>query len=251
LNNAATRRQRERGFYDREAAGLQPAELPPRPADAYERALLDALGPVRGLRVLELGCGSGDLSLELLRAGADLVALDLSPAMVELARARAERFRPGASARFVVAPVEETGLDDGSFDRAVGKWILHHADVGGAARELARLLRPGARAAFFENQGRNPLLRAGRRVLWRTPGLRAVGTADERPLGRPELEELLEVFGAVTLEYPSFYFFESLSRALGHRLHRQLRALDGVVWRRIPRLRPYGYHVLLTLERQS
>jgi SAM-dependent methyltransferase len=198
---------------------------------------------VRGLRVLELGCGRGDLSLELVRAGAELVALDVSPAMVELARERV------GEARFLVAPVEATGLDSGSFDRVVGKWILHHADVRGAAWEIARLLRPGARAAFFENQDRNPLLRVARRAAWRLPGPDVVGTPDERPLSRADVEDLLEVFGDVELRYPSFYFFESLSRALGHRLYPQLRALDGVVWRRLPQARPYGYHVLLTLGR--
>jgi SAM-dependent methyltransferase len=197
--------------------------------------------------VLELGCGRGDLSLELLREGAELVALDVSPAMVELARGRAERFRPDAEASFAVAPAEDTGLEADSFDLVVGKWILHHADVARTAREVARVLRPGGRAAFFENQERNPLLRGARRAVWRLPGLHAVGTADERPLGERELDELLDVFGGVALEYPSFYFFEALSRALGHRLHDPLAALDRAVWRRLPAARPYGYHVLLVV----
>ena len=241
-------RQRERAFYDRQAAALGPAE-PPRPPDEYDLALLEALGPLPGLRVLELGCGRGNLTLELLQRGADVVALDLSAAMVDLARGRAERFQPEATARFVAAPVEDTGLQSGSFDRVVGKWILHHADVGRAAREVARLLRPSGRAAFFENQDRNPVLRAARRALWRLPGLQPVGTHDERPLGRRELDELQAMFGQVELEYPSFYFFEALSRALGHRLYRRLRALDGTVWRRVPGARPYGYHVLIVVTR--
>ena len=235
-------RQRERAFYDRQAAAAPPSDAPRAP-DEYDRALLGALGPLRGLRVLELGCGRGDLTVELLRAGADVVALDLSPAMVELARKRAGR------ARFLVAPVEATGLESGSFDRVVGKWILHHADVSQAAVEVARLLKPGGRAAFFENQDRNPLLRVARKAAWRLPGPDVVGTPDERPLSRADVEDLLDVFGEVELRYPSFYFFESLSRALGHRLYPQLRALDRVVWRRLTRARPYGYHVLLTLGR--
>src|SRR5918992_3685626 len=93
---------RERAFWDARTAGTNADEVPPRDPDPFELALLDALGPVEGLRVLELGCGAGDLSLELLRRGARLTALDVSSGMVELARARAERFRPGAEARFVV-----------------------------------------------------------------------------------------------------------------------------------------------------
>ncbi len=230
-------RRRERAFYDRQAAAA-----PPRAADDYDRTLLDAISPIDGLRVLELGCGSGDLTRELVRAGADVVAVDVSPAMLDVARGRAPE------ATFVVAPVEETGLDSHSFDRVVGKWILHHADVAATAREVARLLGPGGRAAFFENQDRNPLLRAARRALWRLSRGAAVGTPDERPLSQADLDELVAAFGQIELSYPSFYFFEALSRALDHRAYGPLRALDGAVWRRLPRARPYGYHVVVEVK---
>jgi SAM-dependent methyltransferase len=224
-------------------AGARPPRL-----DAYDLALLEALGPVEGLRVLELGCGAGDLSLELLRRGADLTALDIAPAMVDFARSRADRFRPGAEARFVVAAAETTGLPDESFDLAVGKWLLHHVDVAAAAAELRRVLRPGARAAFFENQDRNPLLRAARRRLWGTRRLHWVGTQDERPLTRADLDTLERIFDRVDLTYPSFYFFEALSRALGHRLHGPLARLDRIAGRS-PALRRWSWHVLVVLRR--
>src|SRR4051794_28962298 len=160
-------RRRERAFYDRQAAAGAP-----RPPDEYDRALIDALGPIEGLRVLELGCGRGGLTVELVRAGAEVVAVDVSPAMVAVARERA----PEAS--FLVAPVEDTGLEPESFDRVVGKWILHHAEVGAAGREIARLLRPGGRAAFFENHDRNPVLRGARKLLWRLGRGGTVGTPD-------------------------------------------------------------------------
>jgi SAM-dependent methyltransferase len=199
--------------------------------------------------VLEVGCGRGDLTLELLARGARLTAIDFSPAMAELARERAERFAAGGEARFLSAPVEATGLPDATFDRVVGKWVLHHVDVEGAARELARVLRPDGRAAFFENHGRNPLLSAARRAVWRLPVLLLVGTPDERPLTGDDVSALSQSFGSVALDYPSLYLFEAISRALGHRAHRQLRSLDAAIWRRAPRLRPYGWHVLVTLER--
>ena len=226
----------------------RPAERPPAAPDAYDTALLAALGPVDGLRVLELGCGAGDLSLELLRRGAQLTALDLSPAMAELAAARARRFRPDIPGRFVSAAAEDTGLPAGSFDRVVGRWVLHHVDVPRAARELRRLLAPGGRAAFFENQERNPLLRLARRRLWGAGRLHWVGTLDEHPLGAADLATLRGAFAGVELSYPSFYFFEAASRALGHRLHGPASAADRFVWRRLPALRPWSWHVLVVLE---
>jgi ubiquinone/menaquinone biosynthesis C-methylase UbiE len=203
--------------------------------------LLDALVPLRGATVLELGCGAGDLSIELLRRGANLTAVDVSPRMVELARSRAE------GATFIVAPAEETGLPDASFDLVVGKWVLHHLDVLAAAAETRRLLAPGGRAVFFESQDRNALLRFARRRLWGARALDWVGTRDERPLTRADFDMLERTFSSVELSYPSFYFLEALSRALGHRFHRPLAGLDALVWRHLPAARPWSWYVLVVL----
>jgi SAM-dependent methyltransferase len=205
--------------------------------------LLDAAGPLEGAAVLELGCGAGDLSVELLRRGARLTAIDISPGMVDLARSRA------GGASFVVAPAEETGLPAASFDLVVGKWVLHHVDVAAAAREVHRLLRPGARAVFFENQDRNPLLRLARRGLWGSRRLNWVGTQDEHPLTRTDFDMLARTFDRVDLSYPTFYFFEALSRALRHRMYRPLARLDELVWRRLPFARRWSWHVLIVLKR--
>ena len=192
-----------------------------------------------------MGCGAGDLSLELLRRGARLTALDVSPRMVERARSRAG----GLDANFVVAPAEATGLPDASVDLVVGKWVLHHVDVAATAVEVRRVLRRGGRAVFFENQDRNPLLRLARRGLWGSRRLNWVGTQDERPLTRADLDVLGRIFERVELSYPSFYFFEALSRALGHRFHRTLTGVDGFVWWRLPFARRWSWHVLVSCRR--
>ena len=223
---------------------------PPRPLDAYDHAILDRLGPLEGRRVLDAGCGAGDLTLELMKRGAEVTALDVSEGMVELARERAERWRPEVEARFVAARLEATGFADGEFDAVAGKWILHHTDVPPACAELARIVAPGGRAVLFENQGRNPLLRAARRRLAGRGPVASFGTPDERPLEVHDFRLLSRAFGALSVEYPSMYFFELLSRqALRYRGHRRLQALDRLVWRRLPGLRHWSYHVLLVAER--
>lgn len=243
---------RERAFYAGVAGGLDAARMPPRPPDAYERSILEALGDVAGLAVLDAGCGAGDLTLELLGRGARVTALDLSHELLGVARARVQRFAPAAAAdgraRFVAAPLEATGLPAGSCDLVAGKWVLHHADVAGAGREVRRLLAPGGRAVFYENQAVDPLLAFARRRLARLPGLHMVGTADEHPLVEADYAALRELFGRVEVDHPHMYFLQALSRSLGHRGLRAAERLDAALWRRAPRLRRHSWHALLTLS---
>jgi SAM-dependent methyltransferase len=61
-----------------------------RPLVVYRERTLQELGDLRGRRILEVGCGTGHLAVEMARRGASVVALDLSPTMIDLARRHAE-----------------------------------------------------------------------------------------------------------------------------------------------------------------
>jgi SAM-dependent methyltransferase len=112
--------------------------------DAREPAVaaVVAAGPAR---ILEVGCGWGELAEWLAReTGADVVAVDLSPRMVELARAR------GIDAR--VADAQQLPFADGEFDCVVAAWMLYHLpDLDGGIAELARVLRPGGTLVAVTN----------------------------------------------------------------------------------------------------
>ena len=82
-------------------------------------------------RVLEVGCGRGELAERLVRAGLDVVALDQSERMVELTRAR------GVDAR--VGDVSELPFADDEFDVAIANFMLYH--VPNLDRALAELCR--------------------------------------------------------------------------------------------------------------
>ena len=85
-----------------------------------EEVVFEAVAEARPGRVLEVGCGEGELAARVERElGADVVAIDLSPRMIELARAR------GVEAR--VADVQSLPFADGEFDCAVAAWVLYHA----------------------------------------------------------------------------------------------------------------------------
>lgn len=108
----------------------------------YDRpAMLDLLGDVAGLRVLDAGCGPGLYAEELAARGAEVTAFDESPAMVDRARARLGD-RADVRVHDLAEPL--SWLDDEAFDAAVLALVIHHLDDRVAAlRELHRVLRPG------------------------------------------------------------------------------------------------------------
>ena len=110
----------------------------------YDRpAVLAALGPVTGRRVLDAGCGPGLYLRELLGRGAEVAAFDASPVMVRLARRRAAgRVRIG---RAVLG--EPLPYPDRAFDLIVCALAIHYAsDRAAAFAEFWRVLRPGGAA---------------------------------------------------------------------------------------------------------
>lgn len=247
-----TAHDRERAFHDELAAAR--SDFAPRQPDHLEHDLIARLPRARGRTLLELGCGDGELTLQLAATGADITALDVSPGMVEVARRRVNEFVPGARVRFIAAPAEATGLPDGAFDLIVGKWILHHADVVEVSNEIHRLLRPDGLAIFIENSGGNPILHFARQHLAGRFGIPRFGTEDEHPLVAADLQLMADIIGYARLDYPDFVFFQLFDRQVLRfrftRVSRLLALLDGWAYRQVPQLRKFSFHVVVTLARR-
>src|SRR6478672_6307678 len=98
-----------------------------------------------GLRVLEIGCGTGNVTTRIKRAapGADVVGSD--PDLLALARAQ-RKARGLTDIRFEHAYAQELPFADGEFDRVLSSMMLHHLDdatKASTAAEAFRVLRPG------------------------------------------------------------------------------------------------------------
>lgn len=102
-----------------------------------EQAAFDAVAELEPKRILDVGCGLGELGERFARElGAEVSAIDISPRMVELARAR------GVDAQ--VGDVERLPYEDDSFDCVFAGWVLYHVpNLGQALAECARVLAPG------------------------------------------------------------------------------------------------------------
>lgn len=96
-------------------------------------------------RVLEVGGGPGELAERIAsELSCDVVMVDISARMVELARAR------GVDAQ--IGDVQRLPFDDAAFDCAVAAWMLFHVpDLDAGVAELARVLRPGGRLVATTN----------------------------------------------------------------------------------------------------
>lgn len=94
-------------------------------------------------RVLEIGSGSGGLSVALARAGYDVTGVEPHEAGLRASRLRAERY-PDIRCRFVQGVAEALPAPDGSIDVVVSRQVLEHVpDQPAAARECFRVLAPG------------------------------------------------------------------------------------------------------------
>lgn len=108
------------------------------------RLLDQAIAP--DARVLEMGCGTGQMSLFLARHRRQVVGADLTRASLALAAAAARRFGLDAGGRvlFVETDLHAPGLRAGAFDVVYCSGVLHHTpDPAAAFQRLAQLCRPG------------------------------------------------------------------------------------------------------------
>ena len=109
-----------------------------------EPRMKEAVGDVRGLTVLDLGCGTGRHALWLAAAGATVTATDFSDGML----AQARRKSGAAMINFLVHDLHEPlPFSDGLFDLVLSGLVLEHVrDLGSFFREAHRVTRSGGRA---------------------------------------------------------------------------------------------------------
>jgi demethylmenaquinone methyltransferase / 2-methoxy-6-polyprenyl-1,4-benzoquinol methylase len=160
--------------YDRMGAVLSFGQDP-----RWRRALLDAVDPRPGQRILDVATGTGLVAAGLARRGAEVVGLDQSEHMLAGARARLAAHPDLANhITLVQGEAERLPFADDEFDALTFTYLLRYVDDRQATmRELARVLKPGGRIGMVEfGVPSAPALR----TLWRVHtrvGLPLIGRA--------------------------------------------------------------------------
>jgi 2-polyprenyl-6-hydroxyphenyl methylase/3-demethylubiquinone-9 3-methyltransferase len=159
-----------------------------------------APGALRGLRVLDIGCGGGLLSEPLTRLGATVVGIDPAPANIEVARLHAEQ--SGLAVDYRATSAEAIAAAGEVFDVTLAMEVVEHVpDIGTFLRVCAKLLHPGG-LAFVATINRTlkayALVIIGAEIVLRWLPR---GTHDYAKLVRPaELESSLGAAGLTVID---------------------------------------------------
>jgi 2-polyprenyl-3-methyl-5-hydroxy-6-metoxy-1,4-benzoquinol methylase len=153
-----------------------------------------------GMSVLELGCGTGYFTRELARCGAEVVAVDVSPELLEIARADC----PAANVRYEIQNACALSYSNACFDSVVGSSVLHHLDIRKALAETYRVLKESGTIYFTEPNMLNPQIAAQKNLPWLK---RLLGDSpDETAFFRWPLQRLLKQTGFCGVRIEPFDF---------------------------------------------
>jgi len=186
------RRQRLEEYFDRTAADAWAKLTSDEPVgriratvragrDRMRETLLGYLPhDLTGQRVLDAGCGTGALAVEAASRGAEVVAIDISPTLVELARERTDQASLSGSIDFRVSDMLEPSL--GHFDWVVAMDSLIHYEADDLAQMVGELAARAERGVAFTFAPRTPMLAL----------MHMVGQAFPRGNRSPDIEPITE-----------------------------------------------------------
>ena len=153
-----------------------------------------------GMTVLELGCGTGSFTRELARSGAEIVAIDVSPELLEIAKLNCSV----PNVRFQIQNAYSLSYSEAVFDSVVGSSVLHHLEIEEALRDVYRVLKPEGTIYFTEPNMLKPQIAIQKNIPWIKQKLG--DSPDETAFFRWPLRRLLERAGYRDIRVDPFDF---------------------------------------------
>ena len=226
----------------------EPARFLAGSMDAF-RYMLERVGSVQGKRILDYGCGSGWLGVNLTKRGAHVEGFDISGKLIEVATLRARINGVSHACNFRKMTGEELEYPDQYFDLVAGISILHHVELPQSMYHLQRVMRKGAVGVFIEPLGENPILNWARDKVFNVHHGLKKDKSTERPLTYGDIHTIGRSFAEYHCR--EFQFLSMVRRFIGDGLTEAMRLqkLDDRLLERLPGLRRLCRLVVIELHK--
>ncbi len=193
----------------------------------------------QGMRVLEVGCGTGLFTEHFSRSGAHILAVDISPELLEIAK---QRGLNSELVEFRELRFEDSRLE-GPFDAIIGSSVLHHLDVRPALQNMFGLVRSKGAIVFAEPNMLNPQVWLERNIsLMRT--ITNTSPNEAAFVARNLRHELREI-GFIGISIHNFDWLHPLTP----RLMIGTVSILGSILERLPIVRSFSGSLLIRAER--
>jgi SAM-dependent methyltransferase len=229
--------ERERAFHDSwadsvDASSIDVLEAFEHPTAMENAFVLDLLGDLGGLRILDIGSGLGEAAVYFALRGADVTAADLSPRMLGIVTGAARCH--GVAVRTMLVQERSHDFGHNQFDVVHAANVLHHAaSIPALLDGVHRALRPGGRCVFVDPLKYNPVIWVYRRLA------AAVRSPDERPVGFEVFKEMRrrfdgvghrEFWGLSLALFLKFYFVDGLDPSVVRYWKQTTRTAAETLW---------------------
>lgn len=205
-------------------------------------------GDLAGKKILDYGCGIGEESLYFALLGAaEVQAVDISQVGVDVTNRRAAHHGMSNRIHASIQDALNMKFPDATFDMVHGLGILHHLDLEPSFNELARVMKPGARAIFIEHIGNFDFIQDQLKGFLRWD---KHATETERPLKNKDIRRLSSrYFDEVRIkEFTLLGRLRRVIRPLGSTL---VEKIDDRILSLVPPLRPLGAKGVVYLKRSN
>lgn len=153
-----------------------------------------------GMKVLEIGCGTGYFTAELLIKQAKIIAIDISMDLLEVAKKNVGN----CNVVFLIQNAYNLGFKDNKFDTIVGSSVLHHLEIDKALKEFYRVLKSGGSIFLTEPNMMNPQIAIQKNVSFVK---KLMGDSpNETAFFRWKLKKKLMKYGFKNIEIKNFDF---------------------------------------------
>lgn len=193
------------------------------------------------MEVLEIGCGVGYFTKELIKTDAHVTAVDISHDLLSVAQENAH----GDKVTFKIEDACQLSFSDNTFDTIIGSSVLHHLDINRALGEFSRILKPGGTIYFTEPNMANIQVFLQKNV----PALKKMAgdSPDETAFFRHALRKLLEKYEFKDIHIEPFDFLHPQTPRLLIRLVRKA----GVSLEKIPIIKEMAGSLYIKASKES